>query len=104
MEKDIERYLHDRVKKVGGYCMKMENIPGFNGIPDRLVLLPGGLVAFVEVKRAEGKLSTIQKYRIQKLKAMEINVYVAYSKQDVDNLIKNMNGWGEYDARIPSKS
>jgi len=95
MEKDVEKYLHDRVKKVGGYCMKMENIPGFNGIPDRLVLLPGGLVAFVEVKRQDGSLSTIQKYRIQKLKDIGIKVYVAYSKQDVSKIIKNMNGWGE---------
>lgn len=93
MEKDIERYLHTKIKKVGGFCMKMENIPGFNGIPDRLVLLPGGLVAFVEVKRQDGKLSTIQKYRIQNLKDIGIKVYVAYSKQDVDQLLKNMNGW-----------
>lgn len=42
-EKEIEKYLFDRVRKLGGTCLKMESIPNFDGIPDCLILLPGGL-------------------------------------------------------------
>ncbi|MGC5220863.1 VRR-NUC domain-containing protein, partial [Escherichia coli] len=44
-EKDIENYLRDQVKKIGGIAYKFES-PGNAGVPDRLVLLPGGQVHF----------------------------------------------------------
>ena len=45
LEKVIERKLRDGVKKLGGgaQCLKFES-PGTSGVPDRLILLPGGRV------------------------------------------------------------
>ena len=50
LEKDIERHLRDGVRALGGLCLKFVT-PGFTGVPDRIILLKGGVVAFVETKR-----------------------------------------------------
>ena len=52
-EKTIELQLARAVKKIGGMCPKFV-APGTDGMPDRLVLLPGAAIGFVEVK-APGK-------------------------------------------------
>lgn len=52
-EKAVEQKLTLMVKKRGGICPKFIS-PGMDGVPDRLVLLPGGRIAFIELK-AEGK-------------------------------------------------
>ena len=48
-EKDIEKELAARTKTMGGIAPKFIS-PGFDGMPDRLVLLPGGRMGFVELK------------------------------------------------------
>lgn len=52
-EKTIERRLLDEVRKAGGICMKFTS-PAFSGVPDRLILMPGGVMVFAELK-APGK-------------------------------------------------
>lgn len=52
-EKTIEKKLVRRAAEAGGLCMKFTS-PGMRGVPDRIVLLPGGHITFVEVK-APGK-------------------------------------------------
>ena len=68
-EKDIEIYLRDQVKKIKGRAYKFES-PGNSGVPDRLVLLPGGQAYFIELK-APGKksrpLQVAQQHKIAKL-------------------------------------
>lgn len=61
LESNIESKLTYAVKEVGGLCIKL---PAFlyRGIPDRLILLPGGVVIFVELKRHE-KASTKERTR-----------------------------------------
>ena len=53
-EREIERKLVSAVKERGGICPKFVS-PGFDGMPDRVVLLPHGKMGFVEVKRSGGK-------------------------------------------------
>ena len=50
LEKDIERHLREGIKSLGGWCLKFVS-PGFTGVPDRIVLMPGGKLCFVELKR-----------------------------------------------------
>lgn len=59
MEKHIEKRLREAVKKKGGLALKLV-CPGFTGITDRLVLMPGGRLIFVELKFGKGKLSARQ--------------------------------------------
>lgn len=61
LEKDIERKLRQEVERHGGRCLKWV-CPGWSGVPDRIVLLPGGRIYFVETKRPKGgRLSALQK-------------------------------------------
>lgn len=53
LEKEIEEKLRKMVEGHGGRCLKWV-CPGWGGVPDRIVLLPGGRVMFVETKRPKG--------------------------------------------------
>ena len=70
LEKDIEKALCRMVGKHGGLCLKWV-CPGFAGVPDRICLLPGGHVIFVELKRPKGgKRSKLQEWWSRKLQAL----------------------------------
>ena len=74
-EKEIERDFTLMVKQTGGLALKFVSA-GMNGMPDRLVLLPGGHMAFVEVK-APGKVPRpLQEARHRMLRKLGFKVYV----------------------------
>lgn len=67
MEKDIEKALGRMIGKRGGLCLKWV-CPGWAGVPDRIILLPGGRVIFAELKRPkDGVISSRQKWWANKL-------------------------------------
>lgn len=67
LEKEIEKRLRDCVKQLGGLCLKMV-CPGFTGVPDRMILLPGGHILFAELK-APGKRERPRQAYVQRLLA-----------------------------------
>ena len=85
-EKDIENYLRDQVKKIGGIAYKFES-PGNAGVPDRLVLLPGGQVHFVELKAPGKKPSALQLAQHRKINKLHSRVLIIDSKEKVDRFI-----------------
>ena len=86
-EKAIERYLVDEVKKLGGVCLKYSN-QNMAGYPDRLILLPGAITIWVELK-SKGKHTTpLQNVRIRTLQNLGYSVFVCDNKESVDNVIK----------------
>lgn len=87
-EKVLERYLCSEVKKLGGWAVKL--LSGLvTGLPDRLILLPGGVVAFVEVKTTGKKLKAIQVVRGKQLKVLGFRVEVVDSKEGINNFINS---------------
>lgn len=74
-EKYIERKLMMKVKEYGGICPKFVS-PGYDGMPDRIVLLPKGKFAFVEVKAKNKKPRPLQKSRHRMLNRLGFKVYV----------------------------
>ena len=89
-ETDVETYLRTRVKHFGGKCVKLPAVYE-KGIPDRLVILPGGKVAFVELKRPRGgRLAPLQRYQILKLRELGCIAEVVNTHKAVDDLIKRM--------------
>lgn len=85
-EKAIERYLVERVKELGGICLKYSNA-NMVGYPDRVVLLPGGVTIWIELKSKGRRPEKIQQIRIAQLERLGHTVYVADSKQRVDEIL-----------------
>lgn len=73
-ESYVERKLTTEAKKRGGLAVKFVS-PGFDGVPDRLVLFPGGKVAFVELKAPGKKMRPLQVRRAEQLQALGFRVY-----------------------------
>lgn len=85
-EKVLEKYLVAEVKSLGGWAVKL--LSGLvTGLPDRLILLPGGVVAFVEVKTTGEDPSPIQKVRRKQLMALGFRVETLDSKEGINNFI-----------------
>ena len=85
-ERDVELFLVLKVKALGGKAIKLV---GEEGLPDRLVLFPGGKSFFCELKRPEGGvLSPAQKYIHGKLRNLGFNVYVTKNKDEVLAMLK----------------
>ena len=74
-ERIVEQALVKAVKAVGGICPKFVS-PGFDGMPDRIVLLPGAKVGFVEVKAPGKRPRPLQRSRHELLKGLGFRVYV----------------------------
>jgi len=74
-ERKIEQQLVRTVKATGGICPKFVS-PGYGGMPDRIVLLPGGRIAFIEVKRRGKKPRPLQESRHGLLQRLGFRVYV----------------------------
>ena len=89
LEKDIERYLVRRAIEHGGKAYKWVS-PGHVGVADRIVLLPGGVVWFVELKSPTGRLSPLQKIFAADMVRMGMNYIVIRSKGEVDELLQRI--------------
>jgi hypothetical protein len=74
-ERDVERKYRKNIEAEGGLCLKLSS-PGYSGLPDRMVLMPEGVIWFVEFKSKTGVLSPRQERVIEKLKAMGFRVDV----------------------------
>lgn len=89
LEKDIEQHLVRAVRSAGGMCLKFIS-PGLNGVPDRIVLMPEGHIAFVEVKRPGAKPRALQIYRHKQLRQLGFEVYVLDSPDAIDEIIERI--------------
>jgi len=85
-EKYIEQKLILAVKAKGGLALKFVS-PGFYGVPDRLVLLPNALIAFVELKRKGEKLRPLQLKRKNQLKALGFSVYCIDDVKEIGGIL-----------------
>jgi len=85
-EKIIEQKLVKAVKDMGGIAPKFTS-PGFDGMPDRIVLLPGGHMAFVEVKAPGQKPRPLQLARHNLLRRLGFKVYVLDDEQQIGGLL-----------------
>lgn len=84
LEKDIEAKLRKLVEYRGGLCLKWV-CPGWAGVPDRIVLLPGGRVIFVETKRPKGgRLGPMQLWWKKKLTDLGFAYWVVWDESHID--------------------
>ena len=83
LERQIEAYLVKQVKDLGGIAYKFVS-PANRGVADRIVMLPGGGVVFVELKTADGKLTPLQEQFAKDMTRLGQNYIVLRSKEEVD--------------------
>jgi hypothetical protein len=88
-EKTTERKLVQAAKAVGGIALKL-SCPGTAGMPDRLVLLPGGRAGFVEVKAPGAKPRPLQVARIDTLRKLGFKAFVLDSDEQIGGIIREI--------------
>ena len=85
-EKSIEKKLVNAVRGMGGIAPKFVS-PGYDGMPDRIVLLPGGHMAFVEVKVPGEKPRALQLARHELLRGLGFKVYVLDDAEQIGGIL-----------------
>ena len=88
-EREIESKLRDAVKSAGGVCWKFTS-PGTAGVPDRIILMPHGRIAFAETKAPGEKPRALQLSRHRLLKRLSFRVYVLDNTADIQKIIEEV--------------
>lgn len=74
-EKLLEKKLRVKIESIGGMCWKLPTIH-LSGIPDRICLIPGGIVVFAEIKTTEEKPKKLQLFWHRKLRKLGFRVEI----------------------------
>ena len=85
-ESFIEEKLRKAVKQKGGICWKFTS-PGTAGVPDRIILMPEGRFAFVEVKAPDEKTRPLQLSRHRLLRRLGFKIYVLNNIEEIGGII-----------------
>lgn len=91
-ESEVERWLVKELKKMGCIADKFVS-PGNAGVPDRIVIIPGGRIIFVELKTDTGELSEIQKWQIGRYKCRDAEVRVVYGLKEANALVDEVRNY-----------
>lgn len=91
-ENQIEAKLRKKVKELGGRAYKFVS-PGNAGVPDRLVVLPGGKIGFAEIKRPGGTARKLQKKQIEFLNKLDCYTMVIDSDEDIALFLGGLEFW-----------
>lgn len=91
MEKDIEKKLKEAVKAVDGIALKFVS-PSYNGMPDRIVLMPKGRIGFVETKDKGKKPRALQRTRHKQLRMLGFKVFTLDRPEQIEKIIKEIGG------------
>ncbi|KGP75471.1 nuclease [Desulfosporosinus sp. Tol-M] len=85
-EKEIEKKLVLEAKKRGGLAVKFVS-PGFDGMPDRILLMPEGKIAFVEVKAPGKHPRPLQMARHKLLRGLGILVFILDDDSQIGGIL-----------------
>ena len=88
-EAQIEAVLRDGIKKMGGIAYKFVS-PAHRSVPDRIILLPAGRLIFIEVKRASGKLTSLQAKELGRIAKLGFEVHVLYGEEQIKAFLKGL--------------
>ena len=91
-EKETEQKLVRAVKRVGGICPKFVS-PGMDGMPDRMILLPGGKIGFVEVKAPGRKPRILQVRRHRQLRNLGFPVFSLEDPEQIPSILGEVEKW-----------
>lgn len=87
-EKEIEQQLVVETKKMKGLCEKRTS--GTSGWPDRIVILPGSRIGFVEVKAPGKEPRLLSLKRHKQLRALGFKVYVLDKPEQIGAILNDI--------------
>ena len=90
-EREVEQSLVRAVRKMGGMCPKFVS-PGLDGVPDRIILMPGARVAFAELKAPGKKMRPLQVKRKGQLEQLGFQVYCIDRPEQINTVIAEVIG------------
>ena len=91
LEKELEAQLVTAINRRGGWCPKWTS-PGTAGVPDRIVLLPGGRILFVEMKRPKGsRVGALQEYWRDVLTRLGFENRIIYTESELHSLLAELD-------------
>ena len=93
-EKDIEQKIVADVRSRGGMCPKWVS-PGLSGVPDRIVLMPGGRIGFIEAKAPGEKPGKLQVAMHRRLRGLGFKVFVIDSMEQINTALDEIGGRNE---------
>lgn len=85
-EREVEKALKKAVKDKGGLALKFVS-PGFDGVPDRIILLPGAKIAFIELKAPGKKMRALQEKRKRQLEALGFWVFCIDNVSEIGGIL-----------------
>ena len=88
-ESAVERRLTEMLRKRGALCLKFVS-PGNPGVPDRIVLLPGGRVIFAELKAQDGRTGALQERQIARMRGLGADVRVLKGVEQVRGFVEEV--------------
>jgi len=91
LEKEIESLLRSKAKQMGGMALKFVS-PGMSGVPDRIVLFPGGHIAFVELKAPGKHMRPLQLRRKCQLETLGFSVYCIDRPEQIGGVLDEIRG------------
>lgn len=87
LESQLEKKLNVEVGRLGGKSMKWVS-PGLRGVPDRIILFPGGRIFFVEMKAPGKSLRPLQEKRKREIETLGFRIYKIDSVEDINTLLE----------------
>lgn len=90
-ESRLEQKFREAVEAIGGEALKWVS-PGNRGVPDRIVILPGGRTVYVELKAPGRPLTPLQRKWKQKLEQLGHRHYKIDSVEDIERFIREVSG------------
>lgn len=89
LEKELETKLRNKIKILGGRAYKFVS-PGNAGVPDRLIVLPGARIYFVEMKRPGEVPRKLQERQMEFLQKLGFKTFVISTEQELENFVKEV--------------
>lgn len=88
-EKLIEKKLREGVKKLGGIALKFSS-QSYTGMPDRIILMPGGKTSFAEIKTTGKTATPMQAMNLEMLNQMGYDARLIDDQQSLDSLLSDL--------------
>lgn len=89
-ERDIEKWMREKIEQLGGVFMKWVS-PGNDGVPDRIAILPGGGIYFIELKKDGGTPRKLQRWQQDRLRRLGCDVRTVEGMREARQFIEEVS-------------